>query len=109
MARGALLRGGGDVLTEVVLTPQSNSGLVGVRAGGVSIHSKVSSDVFPSLILLVVVEFCKTQRAKQWASAGYTPSQDGVISETLGRAPAGVQLPRFVSRPLALAQPLASR
>lgn len=54
MARGAPLRGVNYLHTEVVRTPQSNSGLVGVRAGGVSIHSKVSSDVVPLLILLVV-------------------------------------------------------
>jgi hypothetical protein len=57
MAGGALL--GQEIHTEVVRTPQSNSGLVGVRAGGVSIHSKVSSDVVPLLILLWLRNFVR--------------------------------------------------
>jgi hypothetical protein len=38
--RGAFLIAG----YEVVLTPQSSAGVVGLGAGGVSIHSKFSSD-----------------------------------------------------------------
>ena len=70
MARGVLSRDEGTH-TEVVFTPQSNSGLVGVRAGGVSIHSNVSSDVDPLLIFLVSVNFGKMQRGKrlEWADA----------------------------------------
>lgn len=45
-------------LTEVVLTPQSNSGVVGEGAGGVSTHSKFSSEVL-LLILHTAGEFCK--------------------------------------------------
>jgi hypothetical protein len=40
--------------TEVVLTPQSNEGVVGDGAGGVSIHSKFSSDV--DLLILSMME-----------------------------------------------------
>lgn len=67
MARGALFEGWFKtrVHTEVVRTPQSNSGLDGVRAGGVSIHSKVSSEVDPLLILLVFVGIlAKSQRVR---------------------------------------------
>jgi hypothetical protein len=60
MARGAPSRGTRfNLLTEVVRTPLSNAGLVGERAGGVSIHSKVSSDVVPLLILLVWRNFAR--------------------------------------------------
>lgn len=48
------------ILTEVVLTPQSKGGVAGEGAGGVSIHSKFSSDV-DLLILLIVFEFCKEE------------------------------------------------
>lgn len=44
--------------TEVVLTPQSNSGVVDEGAGGVSTHSKFSSEVL-LLILRTTGEFCK--------------------------------------------------
>jgi hypothetical protein len=47
--------------TDVVLTPQSKSDEKTEGAGGVSIHSKVSSEVVP-LILLNPGEFCKTKR-----------------------------------------------
>lgn len=47
-------------LTEVVLTPQSNSGVVGEGAGGVSTHSKFSSEVL-LLILPTAEQFCKMQ------------------------------------------------
>jgi hypothetical protein len=47
--------------TAVVLTPQSKSDEMTEGAGGVSIHSKVSSEVVP-LILLNPEEFCKTKR-----------------------------------------------
>lgn len=41
-----------DKLTEVVLTPQSNAGVTGEGAGGVSTHSKFSSEV-----LLLILHF----------------------------------------------------
>ena len=44
--------------TDVVLTPQSNSGVVGEGAGGVSTHSKFSSEVL-LLILRLAEQFCK--------------------------------------------------
>jgi hypothetical protein len=40
--------------TEVVFTPQSNLGVVGEGAGGVSTHSKVSSEV-----LLLIFTPCR--------------------------------------------------
>lgn len=40
--------------TEVILTPQSNSGVTGDGAGGVSTHSKFSSDV-----LLLIFAACR--------------------------------------------------
>jgi hypothetical protein len=46
------------LLTEVVFTPQSNSGSTGEGAGGVSTHSKFSSDVL-LLILHLAGGFCK--------------------------------------------------
>ena len=51
----------GTVHTEVVLTPQSKSEAMTEGAGGVSIHSKVSSEKAP-LILLNPGEFCKMKR-----------------------------------------------
>lgn len=75
MARGAGLIGVEEIRTEVVRTPQSNSGLVGVRAGGVSIHSKVSSDVEPLLMLPVVVNFARDGVRKRWANARGLPSK----------------------------------
>lgn len=42
------------LLTEVVFTPQSNSGVTGEGAGGVSTHSKLSSDV-----LLLIFAACR--------------------------------------------------
>ena len=39
--------------TEVVLTPQSKDGATGEGAGGVSIHSKFSSDVDLFILLMV--------------------------------------------------------
>lgn len=47
-----------DQLTEVVLTPQSNAGVTGEGAGGVSTHSKFSSEVL-LLILHFAGEFWK--------------------------------------------------
>ena len=46
-------------LTEVVLTPQLNSGVVDEGAGGVSTHSKFSSEVL--LLILPTGEFCRTK------------------------------------------------
>jgi hypothetical protein len=55
---GLLSRGRSNQLqlTEVVLTPESNLGVAGGGAGGVSIHSKLSS-IMDLLIVAVVVEF----------------------------------------------------
>ena len=41
-------------LTEVVFTPQSNFGVMGEGAGGVSTHSKFSSEV-----LLLILQPCR--------------------------------------------------
>jgi len=49
-----------SLLTEVVFTPQSKSWVMGEGAGGVSTHSKFSSEVL-LLILHLAGEFCKTQ------------------------------------------------
>jgi hypothetical protein len=49
------------IRTEVILTPQSNDGVTGEGAGGVSIHSKFSSDV-DLLIVLMVLYFGKKVR-----------------------------------------------
>lgn len=57
---------GSERLTEVVFTPQSNGGVVGEGAGGVSTHSKLSSEVL--LILRDAQQFCKIQsrRVGNW-------------------------------------------
>lgn len=62
--------------TEVVLTPQSKEGVVGEGAGGVSIHSKFSSEV-DLFILLMLAEFCKMQSAKTAESGTQLPSRNG--------------------------------
>lgn len=41
------------IRTEVVLTPQSTVGVVGLGAGGVSTHSKVSSEAAPFILDMV--------------------------------------------------------
>lgn len=59
MASGAFMQPSAKMpiqRTDVVLTPQSNDGVVGEGAGGVSIHSKFSSEV-DLLILLMVLNF----------------------------------------------------
>jgi len=54
---------GGGALTDVVFTPQSNSGVVGEGAGGVSTHSKLSSEVL-LLILRTAEQFCKMESVR---------------------------------------------
>jgi hypothetical protein len=64
--------------TEVVLTPQSKSDEMDEGAGGVSIHSKVSSEVLP-LILLNPGEFCKTKsKGVVFSGRLHAPSRNGV-------------------------------
>jgi hypothetical protein len=66
------------VRTEVVLTPQSKSDEMDEGAGGVSIHSKVSSEVVP-LILLNPDEFCKTKsKGVVFSRRLHVPSRNGV-------------------------------
>jgi hypothetical protein len=60
MAGGVLVKSEQMQRTEVVFTPQSNSGVVGEGAGGVSTHSKFSSEVL-LLILRTAEQFCKTK------------------------------------------------
>ena len=50
-----------ETRTDVVLTPQSNAGVAGEGAGGVSIHSKFSSDVV--LLILSMMERKIAKRA----------------------------------------------
>jgi hypothetical protein len=67
----------GVLRTEVVLTPQSNSETV-EDAAGVSMNSKVSSEVLP-LILRNSSEFCRKERRRGvFRGQLHTPRMDGV-------------------------------
>jgi hypothetical protein len=70
--------------TDVVFTPQSNSGVVGEAAAGVSTHSKFSSEIL-LLILRTAEQFCKTKSKR----VGIWTFNGGELSE---RAP-GSRLP----------------
>ncbi|KAH8633640.1 cyclopropane-fatty-acyl-phospholipid synthase [Alternaria alternata] len=72
-------------LTEVVLTPQSKAGVVGEGAGGVSTHSKFSSEVL-LLILRTAEQFCKmgSKRVGIW---------EALTAVNLSEHPPGLRLP----------------
>ena len=96
MARGAPLEGCG-LHTEVVLTPLSKAGVAGEGAGGVSIHSKFSSDVDP-FILLVVVNFARRSVRNSGQVLAEVPSRIGVTLSAQSSRRTGVRLCEHLSR-----------